>query len=340
MTPIVLALAAFLISALLTWVVRNYAVTKGVLDVPNARSSHKVTTPRGGGLAIVLTYLAGVSALFVLGWLPSRTTGALLAAGSVTAVVGFWDDHASLSARLRFTAHFVAAAIALAALGGMPSLSIMDVATLSGWLAQTFALLMVVWFLNLYNFMDGIDGIAALEAVTVALGGAAAAFISGYPAGVSACLLLAAASAGFLVWNFPPAKIFMGDVGSGFLGVVFGVLAIDAAIHSPVLFWSWLILLGGFIVDATVTLLRRLVRGDPVYLAHRSHAYQRAARAIGRHRPVAIAFGAANVLWLLPFALLAATGRFPGEIALVIAWLPLIFLALWWRAGFAEEREA
>ena len=188
----------------------------------------------------------------------------------------------------------------------MPELPVLGIATLSGWSAQVFAALLIVWLLNLYNFMDGIDGIAGIEAVTVGAGCAVVAFVVGYPAGAIACLLLAAASAGFLAWNFPPARIFMGDAGSGFLGVVFGVLAVDASRQTPELLWSWLILLGAFIVDATVTLLRRLIRGERVYEAHRSHAYQHAARAIGKHRPVTLAIGAINVLWLLPLALMVA----------------------------------
>jgi Fuc2NAc and GlcNAc transferase len=216
----------------------------------------------------------------------------------------------------------------------MAEISILGVA-ISGWVAQVFGALLIVWLLNLYNFMDGIDGIAGVEAVTVCAGGAAVAFLVGYPAGALACLLLAGASAGFLMWNYPPAKIFMGDAGSGFLGVVFGVLAVDAARYAPQLFWCWLILLGGFIVDATVTLLRRLMQFERVYEAHRTHAYQHASRAFG-HRRVTLAFGAINLLWLLPLALSVAAGWLPGDLALVIAWLPLVALALYWRSGQPE----
>ena len=336
MTPLLLAASSFAVSALLTWALRRYALLRGVLDVPNSRSSHQVPTPRGGGLAIVVAFLLSVTAITALGQLSLSTAIALLAAGTITAAIGFWDDHAPLSARWRLAAHFLAAAAALAALGGMPTMPILGIAALSGWITQVFGALMIVWLLNLYNFMDGIDGIAGVEAVTVCAGGAAVALVVEYPAGALACLLLAAASAGFLVWNFPPAKVFMGDAGSGFLGVVFGVLAVDAARHAPALLWCWLILLGAFIVDATVTLLRRLLRGERVYQAHRSHAYQHAARTLGAHRPVTLAVGAINVLWLLPLALLVAAGRLRGEFALPIAWLPLFALAIRWRAGLNE----
>jgi Fuc2NAc and GlcNAc transferase len=251
-------------------------------------------------------------------------------------VVGFWDDNAPLKARWRLLAHFLAASIALAALGGMDAISVAGLFTLAGWPVQAFGVLMIVWLLNLYNFMDGIDGIAGIEAVTVSLSGAVLALVVGYPEGSFICLLLAAANAGFLVWNLPPAKIFMGDAGSGFLGLVFGVLIVDAAHHSPELLWSWLILLGAFIVDATVTLLRRLLRGEPVYQAHRTHAYQHAARALGAHGYVTLAFGTINLLWLLPIAFAVAKGWLPGEWGVAVAWAPLAALALGWKAGMPE----
>jgi Fuc2NAc and GlcNAc transferase len=326
--------AAFVLSVLLTAALRKYALSRGVIDVPNLRSSHHTPTPRGGGLAIVASFLLGVAAAAALGTLPTAMTLALISSGAITAAIGFLDDHAPLPARWRLAAHFLAAAAALASLGGMVEISILGIA-ISGWVAQVFGALLIVWLLNLYNFMDGIDGIAGVEAVTVCAGAAATAFLVGYPDGALACLLLAGASAGFLVWNYPPAKIFMGDAGSGFLGVALGVLAVDAARYAPQLFWCWLILLGSFIVDATVTLLRRLIRLERVYEAHRTHAYQHASRAFG-HRPVTLAFGAINLLWSLPLALSVAAGWLPGDLALVIAWLPLVALALYWRSGQPE----
>jgi Fuc2NAc and GlcNAc transferase len=269
--------------------------------------------------------------------LPIQLGAALAGAGIICAAVGFWDDHARLSAGKRLAAHFVAAAIALAALGGVPALQLAGLTVPGGWPAQIAGALAIVWLLNLYNFMDGIDGLAASEAVTVCVGGAVISHYAGHPVAVTVCLLLAAASAGFLVWNYPPARIFMGDVGSGFLGAVFGVLVVDALHHSAALFWSWLILLGAFIVDATLTLLRRLARRERVHEAHRSHAYQHAARALGAHRPVTLAFAAINLVWLLPFALAVATGHLRGELALIVAWLPLVLAALRLRAGVPDS---
>jgi Fuc2NAc and GlcNAc transferase len=336
LSAVALAFGAFLLALALTKALERYALARGIIDVPNARSSHAVPTPRGGGLAIVAVFLTGVVLLSFLQSVPLPLAIALVSAGTVCAVVGFWDDQARLSASTRLAAHFIAAAIALAALGGVPAVQVAGVTVLGGWPAQIVAALAIVWLLNLYNFMDGIDGLAGAEAVTVCIGGAAISHWAGHPAAVIVCLLLAAASAGFLVWNYPPARIFMGDAGSGFLGAVFGVLAVDALHHSTVLFWAWLILLGAFIVDATVTLFRRLARRERVYEAHRSHAYQHAARAFGAHRPVTLGFAAINLVWLLPLALGVAAGYLRGELALVVAWLPLVLAALRLRAGLPD----
>ena len=151
-------------------------------------------------------------------------------------------------------------------------------------------------------------------------------------------LLLAAAVMGFLFWNFPPARIFMGDAGSGFLGIALGVLSLQAAWVAPQLLWSWLILLGVFIVDATFTLLRRLLRGDKVYEAHRSHAYQYASRQYGRHLPVTLVVGGINILWLLPMALLVGLGWVDSFLGVLIAYVPLFGLALKYRAGELESQ--
>jgi Fuc2NAc and GlcNAc transferase len=188
--------------------------------------------------------------------------------------------------------------------------------------------------------MDGIDGIASVEAICVCLGGAALYLLAGQTALAALPLLLGAAVAGFLYWNFPPARIFMGDAGSGFLGIVLGTLSLQAGWVAPELFWSWVILLGVFVCDATFTLIRRLLRGDKVYEAHRSHAYQYASRQFGRHLPVTLAVGAINLFWLLPIALLVGLQKVDGVVGVLVAYLPLIALAMKFRAGELEVRGA
>ncbi|WP_026146595.1 MraY family glycosyltransferase [Zestomonas thermotolerans] len=330
--PVVAGLSFGLTAALL-----HYARAQQLLDVPNSRSSHSVPTPRGGGVAIVLSFVAALPLLYLADALPWSHLWALLGAGVGVAGIGFLDDHVSLPVRWRLLVHAVCAAWMLGWLGGLPALEIFGIGLEAGWLGAGLGLLYLVWLLNLYNFMDGLDGIAAVEAISVCLGGALLYWVVGQGGHMIVLLVLACAVAGFLGWNWPPARIFMGDVGSGFLGIVLGGLSLQAAWAAPELFWSWLILLGVFIVDATWTLLRRLLRGEKLHQAHRSHAYQVASRRFGGHLPVTLAVGAINLFWLLPMALWVGSGGMPGTLGVLLAYLPLGGLAWWFQAGADEE---
>lgn len=328
------------ISLLLAGALRRYALARSLMDVPNARSSHSVPTPRGGGVAIVVSFLAALPLLAVLDVLAWPVLWALLGGGAWVAVVGFLDDHGHIAARWRLLAHFIGAAWALGWLGGLPSLVVFGFDLELGWLGYGLAAFYLVWLLNLYNFMDGIDGIASVEAISVCLGGALLYVLLGETTAAVAPLLLAVAVAGFLFWNFPPARIFMGDAGSGFLGIALGVLSLQAAWVAPQLLWSWLILLGVFIVDATWTLFRRLLRGDKVYEAHRSHAYQYASRQFGKHLPVTLGVGLLNLFWLIPIAVWVALGGVDGAWGLLLAYLPLLWLVVKYHAGEREQNLA
>jgi Fuc2NAc and GlcNAc transferase len=335
--PLVVLLAV--LASVLTALLRRYALARSLMDVPNERSSHSIPTPRGGGVAIVLVYMLG---LFV-----ARESGlevaddvfwALVGAGGGTALLGFLDDHGHIAARWRLLGHFAAAIWVLYWLGGLPPFTLLGSEWQLGWVGHVLAAFYLVWMLNLYNFMDGIDGIASCEAICVCLSAALLCLVLGIDGGsLVLSLLLAAAVFGFLMWNFPPAKIFMGDAGSGFLGLVLGALSLQAGWVSPELLWGWLILLGVFIVDATYTLARRLLRGERIYEAHRSHAYQFASRRYRRHLPVTLAVVAINLLWLLPIAVLVVAGWVDGALGLLLAYGPLGVLAWRFRAGMPER---
>lgn len=320
----------------LTWLLRRYALARSIMDIPNARSSHSSPTPRGGGVAIVVAFLVALLWMGSASLIELSSVWALFGAGGFIALLGFLDDHGHIAARWRLLGHFGASIWALFWMGGFPSITVFGVEFNLSWLGHILALFYMVWVLNLYNFMDGIDGIAGVEAISVCLGSCLLYVLVGAPSQVFAPLILAASVGGFLIWNFPPAKIFMGDAGSGFLGLAIAVLSIQAAWVSSSLFFAWLILLGVFIVDATVTLFCRLLRGDKVYEAHRSHAYQYAARYYGRHLPVTLAVLVINFFWLLPLAVLVAIGKIDGVIGVVVAWGLLVLLALRYSAGKAE----
>ena len=331
-----LAPLVVLVSILLTGALRRYALAKSIIDIPNARSSHVVPTPRGGGVAIVLAFIAATCLLGLSGMVDSSTVLASVGAGGLVAVIGFMDDHGHIAARWRLLGHFAAAAWGLFWIDGLPPLHVFGWQLDLGLVGSVLAAVYLVWMLNLYNFMDGIDGLASIEAICACLGACLLYWLSGFASLIVLPLVLAAAVAGFLFWNFPPARIFMGDAGSGFLGIILGVLSLQGAWASSQLFWCWLILLGVFIVDATFTLVRRLVRGDKVYEAHRSHGYQFASRRYGKHLPVTLGVAALNLFWLLPVALCVMLLNVDGFLALLIAYAPLVGLALFYKAGSIE----
>lgn len=333
--------AVAIISLLMTGILRRYALARSLVDVPNARSSHQVPTARGGGVAIVLTFLCSLFVLALTDLLSWPAMFALWGAGGAVALIGFLDDHGHIPARWRLLGHFSAAFWALYWLGGLPPVSFFGAPIELGALGYVLAAVYLVWLLNLYNFMDGIDGIASVEAICVCSGGALLYVMLGITSTLQPMawlppMLLAMAVAGFLYWNFPPARIFMGDAGSGFLGVTLGIFSLQAAWVAPQLLWSWLILLGVFVLDSTWTLLRRLFRGEKVYEAHRSHAYQYASRQFGSHLPVTLCVMGINLLWLLPIALFVGMGELEGLLGVVVAYTPLAVLAVKFRAGALE----
>ena len=305
------------------------------LDFPNKRSSHVIPTPRVGGIAIVLTFF-----LFLLLWefispLPTTSFWALWGAGLWISLIGFLDDYRHIPVPWRLWGHFAGAVWALIWLDGLPPLPFWGTVIDFGWSGHMFAALYFVWLLNLYNFMDGIDGLAAIEAITICLGAVILYTVS--PTNqvhwMAPLLIMAMAVLGFLFWNFPSAKIFMGDAGSGFLGAFFGVVSIQSAGNAPEFFWSWVILLGAFIIDATVTLLWRLLQREKVFEAHCTHAYQLASQRFSSHVPVTLAFGGINLFWLLPIATLVVLKIWDGVFGVILAYLPVAMITIHFKRG-------
>ncbi len=334
---LVVGCLALLLSACLTGWVRRLAVAHGVLDVPNERSSHAIATPRGGGIAIVVSSCFAWAILAVLGHLEWRLFWGLVGGGVIVAAVGFIDDRRPVRAGVRLAVHATAAVWALIWVGGLPAMRFGAGVVELGWLGDVLAVLGIVWTLNLFNFMDGIDGIAVSEAIFIAAGGALLALLGGLGADVPvAGLVFSAACGGFLFWNWPPAKIFMGDVGSGYLGYVIAVLGLACAQAEPAAVWVWLALGAAFFVDSTVTLIRRALRHEAMHAAHRSHAYQWLARRWQSHRQVTLLVILLDVLWLLPCALIAAVRTELAFWVVCLALTPLVILALAAGAGRQE----
>lgn len=268
-----------ILSTLMTAGVRSYALRHAVLDIPNERSSHVVPTPRGGGLGIVLATQAGLTIGALAGWLEFPVFLAVVVGGTLVAAIGLLDDHRSVPAIVRLAVHVGAALWAVYLLGGLSDLRLGNAVLPLGPIGWVLSVFGIVWVTNLYNFMDGIDGIAAGEAFSV---GAAAAVIGTITGNVGIAFVagvIAAGAGGFLVWNWAPARIFMGDVGSCFLGFTLIVLALASERTGGPPLLVWLILLGVFVLDATTTLVRRLACGERWSAPHRHHAYQRAVQS-------------------------------------------------------------
>ena len=329
-------LLGFGLSWLLTAVLRRYALSHDLLDRPNARSSHSVSTPRGGGVAIVASFLLLALALGIAGVVSRELVIATCGAGLLVALLGFVDDHSQVRARWRFTGHAAAAAWVVWWMGPIPPVPLFGTPVALGVAGLLLSGFYLTWMVNLFNFMDGIDGLAAAEAITVSLSGALLWWFTGGGTGWILAVAFAACVGGFLIWNFPRARIFMGDAGSGFLGMVLGLLSLWCGQAAPHLFWAWFILIGCFMVDGTTTLVRRVLRHQKFNEAHRSHGYQYAARRAGRHVPVTLAIGAINLAWLLPLAACVAWRRLDGLTGVAIAYAPLLWLAFHFKAGARE----
>jgi Fuc2NAc and GlcNAc transferase len=336
-------LCAFILTMLSTHLFRRYALKNNVMDIPNARSSHTLPTPRGGGISVVIIYCLALVFLILFSTknlsdgVDLSSCFGLLLGGGLVAVIGFWDDHQSIPAKWRFLAHLVAAGVIMGLVTLPKEVNLLGWNIVPGILAYPFFILMLIWLLNLYNFMDGIDGLASVEVITVLLGASMILAVNHSWSFIFIQLLLVASVFGFLVFNWPPAKIFMGDACSGFLGFVIGVLALSSSASGSINLWSWLILLGVFVVDATVTLVRRVNRGDTWHEAHRSHAYQILSRKFNSHKKVTLGVLVINILWLFPLAMSASVWPDFGVIFALAALLPLVMGAIKVGAGLPEK---
>jgi UDP-N-acetylmuramyl pentapeptide phosphotransferase/UDP-N-acetylglucosamine-1-phosphate transferase len=320
----IVPLAVFVITLWLTGRVAGWLRRRAILDQPVERSTHSVPVPRGGGIAIMPVLIVLWLALALAGFVPPGTAVIAAAAAGLT-LLSWIDDLRGLPIALRLLGHVAAVATGLTFL---PPETVFQ-----GWLpplADTVAAAVFwVWFVNLFNFMDGIDGITGIETAALGLGIPLAAAVEGIADPGTAALALSVAAAGlaFLRWNWHPAKIFLGDVGSVPLGYLLGWLLLDLAGHG--LWAPALILPLYYLADASLTIARRFLRGERFWQAHRQHFYQRALGAGGDHAAVARLVLAGDAT-LVALALFAVTQPW---LALLLAILVVAVLLL-----FMERR--
>jgi len=312
---------AFLVAVGGTGLLCRLLAGRGIVDEPNQRSSHQQAKPRGGGIAIVAAVAAGIGILAQTGAALPDGIGALGAAALVLALISWADDVRGLSPLARFVPQVLCVATVLYVVPLSPP-AFID--ALPIWLQYGLLALAWLWFVNLYNFMDGIDGITGIETLVITLGITILALLVGgeLSALKGPALIIAATAAGFLIWNWAPAKIFMGDVGSVPLGFVLGWLLLDMAGKGYVL--AALILPGYYLSDATVTLISRLRRGEKIWQPHRQHAYQQAVQNGLTHAAVSLRVALAGAV-LIALAAVSLAQPWPAGIAAGIV------VALFWR---------
>lgn len=318
---------------LLAHAYRVVALRLLILDKPNHRSAHQAQTPTGAGLSFILVFLAAFMLPEPTAVSSTDTLLQILPALMVVAILGLLDDYRPLPWPLRAGVHLLCC-VYIIWITGYPQINLLGQMVDLGWLGAVLGVVGLLWLLNLYNFMDGIDGIATLEAVSVLAFAIVITLYLGQNSVLQAVVVLFAACSGFLVINWPQARVFMGDIGSGFLGLVFGVLVVT---ETMLPLWSWLILLGWFITDATVTITLRLFRGENISEAHSQHAYQHLNRTVGTQRTL-LGLVVINTFWLFPLAFAASIFQELGVILLGLAYLPLIIVQYCCGAGQSASK--
>lgn len=334
-TPTNIAVIAivFVCSLFGTRLLISQLTKREILDRPNERSSHAIPTPRGGGIAVTLCVLAGWGVLWFLSskiW-PGEMSTALLSAmaGAVLlAAISFADDILTLKARSRFAVQIIAVAIGL---WFLPQHQGVFSDWLPVWVDLALTGLIWLWFLNLFNFMDGIDGISGVETLSISIGvillgltGLAA------PALVLPALVITASILGFLKWNWSPARIFLGDVGSIPIGYLLGWLLIMIAGGAKTggAVWTAVFILPlYYVVDASIILIKRTIRRENIFEAHRQHFYQQAVIKGHGHAKVCLAIALCNVVlivtavYVTSFSLIAAAAISIGSVTALLLWM-------------------
>jgi len=335
---VVAAALSFLVSAVFSWMLSHYRGRYTLLDLPNDRSLHTTATPRVGGLAILAGLAGGIAISGLWGELPGAIWATIALA--FVAAVSFADDFWRLPASLRLMAHLTAALLLVCVAGYQPATVHLLPAwtwTASAWVIAVFCIFFTAWLVNLYNFMDGMDGFAGGMAVigfsTLALLG----WLGVSPDYAIAALSVAAAAGGFLPFNFPPARLFMGDVGSGSLGLLVALFLLWAEQAGLFPLWLGALVFSPFLVDATWTVIRRVTQGRKPWEAHREHFYQRLVQTGWSHRRTTL-WAYILMIKCSLLAVLATCFTASGVQGLLLGWMTAIYLAIIVYVNVRERR--
>lgn len=320
-------------------VIRKLAVRGDLLDIPNKRSSHTRVIPRGGGVAIVVAILLGIFLSLVFGLIQTRSSILFFFGGALlVAIISWIDDTKSLSPATRFTFQSISAGLVIFGVGFFSQIDfgLLGIFQATPWVGVVLTFVWIVGLTNAYNFMDGIDGIAGGQAVVAGLGWAVYGWLMAEPfLGVSG-LLLASSSAGFLVYNWAPAKIFMGDVGSASIGYIVAVLPLFVSARDGFAPLVGFEMVWPFVFDTSITFVRRLLKGERFWEAHRSHLYQRLVIAGWTHPQVSALYIILSILGVI-CALATRTGYITPVTG--IALIVLCAIGLWGFVAMVESKK-
>jgi len=325
---------SFILSLAFTVYYRKLAVRWGIMDVPNSRSSHTEPIPRGAGITFFLSFNLVLGLLIWQNQIALNYILPVVIGGPVILILGYWDDLQSLSAKVRLFFHFGAAVFVFFLISnGFSKAVTISFLPQWPWLTAGFCVFFIAWFINLYNFMDGADGLATSIGMVGAGLIAILSFMAGNKDLAIIYVVLAYSLAGFLIFNWNPAKVFMGDSGAYYLGYIFGSLALVSKMYYDSSLYVHLIIFGLFIVDATWTLVRRIVRMEYVFKAHKMHAFQKLIAKRWGHARVTSLYVLITVLWLFPMAAFSMNFPFYSFLFLVIAYIPVFVFVLSLKAG-------
>lgn len=320
---VALLMAAFFLTIGGTWVFQSFAIKRNIVANPNFRSLHQHPVPRGGGVVFAFVFLFAMSCLWLFTTSDAGLMFAVVLGGTVATGVGFVDDVTELGARVKLVLQSGLAALVLLCFDGSP---LLDLPWTPAFVDLTLSWFALVWLMNSFNFMDGIDGMAASGATFICVASIISLFLVGGDKSLIFVFgMLAVCSFGFLIFNWPPASIFMGDSGSLFLGYCFGALIAKTVTDGQISLWTWLTIFGYFAADTTTTTVLRIFLVKRWHGAHRSHAYQNLARIWRSHRKVVVGVCFYHVLWLLPLTVWSVLVPSTAPLAAIFGLAPVVF---------------
>ena len=334
---VILSATVLLLSIASSIAYYKLASVYGPYAVPNFRSLHQKVIPRGAGLAVAFTALLGYLYLYFDHGLTVSQVMVYVVGGVVVAAMGAADDRLDISARYRMPFQFLMAGWICYWLRGLAPIDLGFAVVDLGYFGHVALFVSLIWFYNIYNFIDGIDGMASSATIFICGAIGAVLFFQQAPVLGLILTLLGVSSAGFLVFNWPPARMFLGDTGSSFMGYILSAVFVESLWHNAAGLWSWLIIGGFYFTDTTLTTTVRILTVPGWYRPHRSHAYQNLARVWNSHRKVVLLVMAINILWVIPLLLLALKYEAWAIGVTVLVYVPLIALCLKYGPLFANK---